>query len=104
MKEKNKIISPTTAVAVIFIMNIALVKNSNATENPFEINSINNSYMVADGHKHTEPNQDDHKQKECNPDKGQNCNPPIEVKDSQDDDKQKECNPDKGQNCNPPAW
>ena len=101
MKEKNK----NTSFAVILggglIISSALVTTSNAAENPFETSMQRSGYIVADGHKHIENNQ---KKEECNPDKGQNCNPPAEIKDSADDGKQKECNPDKGQNCNPPSW
>ena len=102
MKEKSKNTSLTIILGASFIISLAMGITSDATENPFETTSLNTSYIVADGHKHTE--QGNQKQKECNPDKGQNCNPPAEIKDGEDDGKQKECNPDKGQNCNPPAW
>ena len=84
MKEKNKIGSLATTLGVTFIMNLALVMVSHATENPFDTTSLSSSYIVADGHKHTEQDTDT----------------------EQDQDKQKksECNPDKGQNCNEPSW
>ena len=75
MKEKNKIGSLATTLGITFIMNLALVMVSHATENPFDTTSLSSSYIVADGHKHTE--QSNQKKKECNPDKGQNCNPPA---------------------------
>ena len=80
MKEKNKIGSLSITLGVTFIMNLALVMVSHATENPFDTTSLNSSYIVADGHKHTEQDtdteQDKQKKSECNPDKGQNCNEP----------------------------
>ena len=105
MKEKNKNTSFAVILGASLIISSALATASNATENPFETSMQRSSYIVADGHKHIENNhQNNQKKEECNPDKGQNCNPPAEIKDSADDGKQKECNPDKGQNCNPPAW
>ena len=102
MKKRNTNALLPIMLGASFIISLMMGITSNATENPFEATSLNTSYMLADGHKHTE--QSNQKQKECNPDKGQNCNPPAEIKDGEDDGKQKECNPDKGQNCNPPAW
>ncbi len=102
MKKRNTNALLPIMLGASFIISLMMGITSNATENPFEATSLNTSYMLADGHKHTE--QSNQKKKECNPDKGQNCNPPAEIKDGEDDGKQKECNPDKGQNCNPPAW
>ena len=62
-------------LGAIFIISFAMGTTSNATENPFGSTLLNTGYVVADGHKHTE--QSNQKQKECNPDKGQNCNPPA---------------------------
>ena len=75
MKEKSKNASLIIMLGASFIASLAMGITSNATENPFETTSLNTSYMLADGHKHTE--QGNQKQKECNPDKGQNCNPPA---------------------------
>ena len=76
MKEKNKISSLTTTLGGSFIMSLALVVISNATENPFEATSLSSAYIVADGHNPTEHDQDNYKQHKCNVDKGQNCNEP----------------------------
>ena len=76
MKEKNKISSLTTTLGGSFIMSLALVVISNATENPFEATSLSSGYIVADGHNPTEHDQDNYKQHKCNVDKGQNCNEP----------------------------
>ena len=86
MKEKNKISSLTTALGGSFIMSLALVMISNATENPFQASSLSSGYIVADGHNPTEHDQDN----------------PTEH--DQDNHKQHKCNPDKGQNCNEPSW
>ena len=86
MKEKNKISSLTAALGGSFIMSLALVMISNATENPFEATSLSSSYRVADGHNPTEQDQDN----------------PTEQ--DQDNYKQHKCNVDKGQNCNEPSW
>ena len=75
MKEKSKNASLTIMLGASFIASLAMGITSNATENPFETTSLNTSYIYADGHKHTE--QSNQKQEECNPDKGQNCNPPA---------------------------
>ena len=84
MKEKNKISSLTTTLGGSFIMSLALVMISNATENPFEATSLSSGYIVADGHNPAEHDQDsptehdqaNYKQHKCNVDKGQNCNEP----------------------------
>ena len=102
MKKRNTNALLPIMLGASFIISLMMGITSNATENPFGSTLLNTGYVVADGHKHTE--QSNQKQKECNPDKGQNCNPSAEIKDSEDGGKQKECNPDKGQNCNPPAW
>ena len=86
MKEKNKISSLTAALGGSFIMSLAPVMISNATENPFEATSQSSSYIVADGHNPTEHDQDN----------------PTEH--DQDNYKQHKCNVDKGQNCNEPSW
>ena len=86
MKEKNKISSLTTTLGGSFIMSLALVMISNATENPFEATSQSSSYIVADGHNPAEHDQDN----------------PTEH--DQDNYKQHKCNVDKGQNCNEPSW
>ena len=86
MKEKNKISSLTAVLGGSFIMSLALVMISNATENPFEATSQSSSYIVADGHNPTEHDQDN----------------PTEH--DQDNYKQHKCNVDKGQNCNEPSW
>ena len=86
MKEKNKISSLTTTLGGSFIMSLALVVISNATENPFEATSLSSGYIVADGHNPTEHGQDN----------------PTEH--DQDNYKQHKCNVDKGQNCNEPSW
>ena len=78
MKEKNDIFLITTTLGISFIMNLVLIMTSNAVENPFETKLQSSNYMLADGHKHTKHiDQENNKQKECNPDKGQNCNPPA---------------------------
>ena len=88
MKEKNKIGSLATTLGVTFIMNLALVMVSHATENPFDTTSLSSSYIVADGHKHTE----------------QDTEQDTDTEQDQDKQKKSECNPDKGQNCNEPSW
>ena len=102
MKEKNKISSLTAALGGSFIMSLALVMISNATENPFEATSQSSSYMVADGHNPTEHDQD-------NPTEHDQDNPMEQDQDNptehdQDNYKQHKCNVDKGQNCNEPSW
>ena len=94
MKEKNKISSLTTTLGGSFIMSLALVVISNATENPFEATSLSNGYIVADGHNPTENDQD-------NPTENDQDNP---TENDQDNYKQHKCNVDKGQNCNEPSW
>jgi hypothetical protein len=94
MKEKNKIGSLTTILGGSFIMSLALVMFSNATENPFETISLSGGYIVADGHKHTEHDQDNHQQHDQD----------NHQQHDQDNYKQHKCNPDKGQNCNEPSW
>ena len=94
MKEKNKISSLTAALGGSFIMSLALVMISNATENPFEATSQSSSYIVADGHNPTEHDQD-------NPTEHDQDNP---TEHDQDNYKQHKCNVDKGQNCNEPSW
>ena len=74
MKKRNTNALLPIMLGASFIISLMMGITSNATENPFEATSLNSSYMLADGHKHTE--QSNQKQKECNPDKGQNCNPP----------------------------
>ena len=88
MKEKNKIGSLATTLGITFIMNLALVMVSHATENPFDTTSLSSSYIVADGHKHTE----------------QDTEQDTDTEQDQDKQKKSECNPDKGQNCNEPSW
>ena len=61
---------------------------SHATENPFDTTSLSSSYIVADGHKHTE----------------QDTEQDTDTEQDQDKQKKSECNPDKGQNCNEPSW
>ena len=102
MKEKNKISSLTTTLGGSFIMSLALVMISNATENPFEATSLSSGYIVADGHNPTEHDQD-------NPTEHDQDNPTEHDQDNptehdQDNHKQHKCNPDKGQNCNEPNW
>jgi hypothetical protein len=99
MKEKNKISSLTTALGGSFIMSLALVMISNATENPFEATSLSSGYIVADGHNPTEDDQD-------NPTEDDQDNPTEDDQDNptEDNHKQHKCNPDKGQNCNEPSW
>ena len=75
MKKRNTNALLPIMLGASFIISLMMGITSNATENPFETTSLNTSYIVADGHKHTE--QGNQKQKECNPDKGQNCNPPA---------------------------
>ena len=94
MKEKNKISSLTTTLGGSFIMSLALVVISNATENPFEATSLSSGYIVADGHNPTEHGQD-------NPTEHGQDNP---TEHGQDNYKQHKCNVDKGQNCNEPSW
>ena len=53
MKEKSKNASLTIMLGASFIASLAMGITSNATENPFETTSLNTSYMLADGHKHT---------------------------------------------------
>ena len=88
MKEKNKIGTLATTLGITFIMNLALVMVSHATENPFDTTSLSSSYIVADGHKHTE----------------QDTEQDTDTEQDQDKQKKSECNPDKGQNCNEPSW
>jgi hypothetical protein len=102
MKEKNKISSLTTTLGCSFIMSLALVMISNATENPFEATSLSSGYIVADGHNPTEHDQD-------NPTEHDQDNPTEHDQDNptehdQDNYKQHKCNVDKGQNCNEPSW
>jgi hypothetical protein len=102
MKEKNKISSLTTTLGGSFIMSLALVVISNATENPFEATSLSSGYIVADGHNPTEHGQD-------NPTEHGQDNPTEHGQDNptehdQDNYKQHKCNVDKGQNCNEPSW
>jgi len=102
MKEKNKISSLTTTLGGSFIMSLALVVISNATENPFEATSLSSGYIVADGHNPTEHDQD-------NPTEHDQDNPTEHDQDNptehdQDNYKQHKCNVDKGQNCNEPSW
>ena len=102
MKEKNKISLLTTTLGGSFIMSLALVMISNATENPFEATSLSSGYIVADGHNPTEHDQD-------NPTEHDQDNPTEHDQDNptehdQDNHKQHKCNPDKGQNCNEPSW
>ena len=102
MKEKNKISSLTTTLGGSFIMSLALVMISNATENPFEATSLSSGYIVADGHNPTEHDQD-------NPTEHDQDNPTEHDQDNptehdQDNYKQHKCNVDKGQNCNEPSW
>ena len=92
MKEKNKIGSLATTLGITFIMNLALVMVSHATENPFDTTSLSSSYIVADGHKHTEQNTE------------QDTEQDTDTEQDQDKQKKSECNPDKGQNCNEPSW
>ena len=73
MKKRNTNALLPIMLGASFIISLMMGITSNATENPFEATSLNTSYMLADGHKHTE--QSNQKKKECNPDKGQNCNP-----------------------------
>ena len=94
MKEKNKISSLTTTLGGSFIMILALVMISNATENPFEVTSLSSGYIVADGHNPAEHDQD-------NPAEHDQDNP---AEHDQDNYKQHKCNVDKGQNCNEPSW
>ena len=102
MKEKNKISSLTTTLGGSFIMSLALVMISNATENPFEVTSLSSGYIIADGHNPTEHDQD-------NPTEHDQDNPTEHDQDNptehdQDNHKQHKCNVDKGQNCNEPSW
>ena len=101
MKAKNRIGLLAKLLGGGFIVSFAFFMFTNATENPLDNNLFSNGYMVADGHKHSGYNS---KEDECNPDKGQNCNPQVEAKENKEDSKEDKCNPDKGQNCNPPAW
>ena len=94
MKQKNKFSSLTTILSSGFIMSLALVMNSNATENPFETTSLSSGYVVADGHNPTEHDQDN--QAEHDQDN--------QAEHDQDNYKQHKCNPDKGQSCNEPSW
>ena len=94
MKEKNKISSLTTTLGGSFIMSLALVMISNATENPFEATSLSSGYIVADGHNPAEHDQD-------NPAEHDQDNP---AEHDQDNYKEHKCNVDKGQNCNEPSW
>ena len=94
MKEKNKIGSLVITLGVTFIMNLALVMVSHATENPFDTTSLSSSYIVADGHKHKE--QDTNSEQDTEQD--------TDTEQDQDKQKKSECNPDKGQNCNEPSW
>ena len=94
MKQKNKFSSLTTILSSGFIMSLALVMNSNATENPFETTSLSSGYVVADGHNPTEHDQD-------NPTEHDQDN---QAEHDQDNYKQHKCNPDKGQSCNEPSW
>ena len=110
MKEKNKISSLTTTLGGSFIMILALVMISNATENPFEVTSLSSGYIVADGHNPAEHDQDnpaEHDQD--NPAEHDQDNPTEQDQDNptehdQDNHKQHKCNVDKGQNCNEPSW
>ena len=102
MKEKNKISSLTTTLGGSFIMSLALVVISNATENPFEATSLSSGYIVADGHnptEHDQHNPTEHDQH--NPTEHDQHNP---TEHDQDNYKQHKCNVDKGQNCNEPSW
>ena len=102
MKEENKISSLTTTLGGSFIMSLALVMISNATENPFEATSLSSGYIVADGHNPTEHAQDNHTEHDqANPTEHDQDNP---TEHDQDNHKQHKCNPDKGQNCNEPNW
>ena len=92
MKEKNKIGSLATTLGITFIMNLALVMVSHATENPFDTTSLSSSYIVADGHKHTQQDTE------------QDTEQDTDTEQDQDKQKKSECNPDKGQNCNEPSW
>ena len=94
MKQKNKFSSLTATLSSGFIMSLALVMNSNATENPFETTSLSSGYVVADGHNPTEHDQDN--QAEHDQDN--------QAEHDQDNYKQHKCNPDKGQSCNEPSW
>ena len=96
MKEKNKIGSLATTLGITFIMNLALVMVSHATENPFDTTSLSSSYIVADGHKHTEQDTDTEQDTGTEQD--------TDTDTEQDKQKKSECNPDKGQNCNEPSW
>ena len=78
MKEKNKNASFTIILGGSLIISSALATTSNVIENPFETSMQRSGYILADGHKNIENNhQDNQKKEECNPDKGQNCNPPA---------------------------
>jgi len=102
MKEKNKISSLTTTLGGSFIMSLALVVISNATENPFEATSLSSGYIVADGHNPTEHGQDNPTEHgQDNPTEHDQDNP---TEHDQDNYKQHKCNVDKGQNCNEPSW
>ncbi|MAJ90891.1 MAG: hypothetical protein CMF40_01730 [Legionellales bacterium] len=104
MKEKNKNNLLTTLLGGSLIFSLAFVMASNVSGCPLHDNAQSDSYMVADGHKHMEDSQENTKEDKCNPDKGQNCTPPLEINDSQENTKEDKCNPDKGQNCTPPSW
>ena len=54
MKEKSKNASLAIILGASFIASLAMGITSNATENPFETTTLNTSYILADGHKHTE--------------------------------------------------
>ena len=102
MKEKNKIGSLTTTLGGSFIMSLALVMISNATENPFEATSLSSGYIVADGHNPTEHDQDNHT--EHDQDNHTEHDQDNHTEHDQDNYKQHKCNVDKGQNCNEPSW
>ena len=96
MKEKNKISLSTTTLGISFVISLTLAMVSNAAENPFETDPLSNSYMLADGHKNTEHDQDNHTEQDQDHEK--------HAENEEDKQKKSECNPDKGQNCNEPSW
>jgi hypothetical protein len=102
MKQKNKFSSLTTTLSGSFIMSLALVMISNATENPFEATSLSSGYVVADGHNPTEHDQDN--QAEHDQDNQTEHDQDNQTEHDQDNYKQHKCNVDKGQNCNEPSW
>ena len=96
MKEQNKIGVFAATLVFSSIMNLMLIMSSSAAENPFDTTPLDSSYLVADGHKHAEDDQDKQKKDEHEQDK--------HAEHDQDKQKKDECNPDKGQNCNEPSW